>query len=43
MDSTTFMGNIVEIECGESRIYIGTVENIDSQLQEISLVNGKKY
>ena len=42
MDSATFLGNVIEVECGESGIFIGKVDNIDTKLQQISLVDGKK-
>jgi len=45
MDVTSFLGNVVEVECGESAIYIGKVDGIDTKLQQISLIetslNGK--
>lgn len=42
MESTTFLGNVIEVECGESGIFIGKVDNIDTKLQQISLVDGKQ-
>ena len=41
MDAFSFIGNIIEFECGENNIYIGSVLDIDAQKQEISINNGK--
>ncbi|XP_065051460.1 enhancer of mRNA-decapping protein 3-like [Rhopilema esculentum] len=39
MDAFSFIGNIIEFECGEDNIYIGSVLDIDAQKQEISINN----
>ena len=41
MDAESFLGNVIEVECGENKIYIGKVDDIDTKLQQISLVDGK--
>ena len=41
MDITSFLGNVIEVECGESAIYIGKVDAIDTKLQQISLIEGR--
>ena len=43
MDVTSFLGNVVEVECGESAIYIGKVDGIDTKLQQISLIESRPW
>ena len=41
MESLSFIGDTVEIECGVKGVYKGTVSEIDTKLQEIGIRDGK--